>query len=356
MKSPLNKYYVLPVLFTFAIVFGGCEKNRVNDEGSPILFGMDGIEVYTKSALTQNDIDARTVYVFGTRNNSETIFSGTGITRSSTGIWFPPQSQIKSWDSGQYTFRAVACSEEIYPISTSSTPPTTSSPGIEAFNSGLSIKVNQPTDYDESEMIDYLLSRTYNVADGNSKPIVGIQLEHAMPAVEIYVIKSSKLNEALIKTISLTGFFTSGTMTCNSPIEYGKTGTNPWSVTPSGGKTVVYSLTGNNTDNKVTIGNDAASTNAKMKIIAIPQQLSSDAALTINYWVNERSSDDDPDNYVEYTMTTPFRLYNYDPQSWQAGHKVIYTLLVDTGIHLTGTIVPWKDVDFIEGTILPDID
>jgi hypothetical protein len=40
---------------------------------------------------------------------------------------------------------------------------------------------------------------------------------------------------------------------------------------------------------------------------------------------------------------------------WLPGHHVVYTLEVDTGIHIEGTISPWIDVDYIEGTVLPDV-
>jgi hypothetical protein len=73
--------------------------------------------------------------------------------------------------------------------------------------------------------------------------------------------------------------------------------------------------------------------------------------------VNEKYSDESLDNYVYHQST--FNLFNYATSGglaiWLPGHHVVYTLEVDTGIHIEGTISPWIDVDYIEGTILPEI-
>ena len=40
--------------------------------------------------------------------------------------------------------------------------------------------------------------------------------------------------------------------------------------------------------------------------------------------------------------------------SWQSGHRVKYELCISSGIELTGSIVDWIDVEYVEGVVLPN--
>ena len=42
--------------------------------------------------------------------------------------------------------------------------------------------------------------------------------------------------------------------------------------------------------------------------------------------------------------------------NYQSGHRIVYTATIDSGVNLQGAIAEWNDVDYIEGTILPEID
>jgi hypothetical protein len=90
-----------------------------------------------------------------------------------------------------------------------------------------------------------------------------------------------------------------------------------------------------------------------MSIMCFPQQLTADAQLTIVYEINEKVTPESPDNYVEHTER--FQLYNYDPMNYQPGHHIVYTATVDSGVNLEGVVTDWKDVDYVEGTVLPEI-
>ena len=90
-----------------------------------------------------------------------------------------------------------------------------------------------------------------------------------------------------------------------------------------------------------------------MKIMCIPQQLTPNTKLTVVYTVNEKISTESADNWVQHTET--FQLFNYSPINYQSGHRIVYTATIDSGVNLQGTIAKWKDVDYIEGTILPEI-
>ena len=85
----------------------------------------------------------------------------------------------------------------------------------------------------------------------------------------------------------------------------------------------------------------------------LPQQLTANAKLTIEYEVNEKVSAESPDNFV--THKEEFQLYNYQPVNYQSGHRIVYTATVDSGVNLEGVVTEWKDVDYIEGTVLPEV-
>ena len=101
------------------------------------------------------------------------------------------------------------------------------------------------------------------------------------------------------------------------------------------------------------IGDDRENTEAKMAIMCLPQQLTAAAKLTIEYEVNEKISSSSPDNFV--THKEEFLLFNYQPINYQSGHRIIYTATVDSGVNLVGSVSAWKDVDYIEGTVLPEV-
>lgn len=90
-----------------------------------------------------------------------------------------------------------------------------------------------------------------------------------------------------------------------------------------------------------------------MAIMCLPQQLTANTKLTIEYEVNEKVSAESPDNFV--THKEEFQLYNYQPVNYQSGHRIVYTATVDSGVNLEGVVTEWKDVDYIEGTVLPEI-
>lgn len=359
------KNHISFVFLALLIVLSGCEKNGSAD--APIIFAMDGvgIEASTKAALTSETIAGRSLYVYSTRTASgsaTSIFSGSRVTRNANGFWYPDVNT--NWASGSYTFRGLISSADFStPIPTSSSYSASgpATPGIEVYNSGLSIWVNQPKNYDKRDttMVDYLLSKTSSVSDGTARPIVELQMEHSLPSVEIYVIKAEAMYEAFLETITLSGIRSSARLTCTTVEDYGSTSLNTWRTDATlGGYDASYTLSGVNpkTDkaNAIEIADEADSTSAKMRIMTVPQPLESSARLTVKYWINERTaSPSDTNNYVSYSES--FDLYNYDLRTWLTGHRIIYTLKVDSGIHLVGTIVPWKEVDFIEGTILPDI-
>ena len=48
-----------------------------------------------------------------------------------------------------------------------------------------------------------------------------------------------------------------------------------------------------------------------------------------------------------------FKLFDYIPYVWESGHKIRYTLNINTGVELYAEVVDWIEAGYIEGVILP---
>ena len=200
-------------------------------------------------------------------------------------------------------------------------------------------------------MVDYLLSYEFRSYANTSRPVVTLALEHAMSLVEIKIVRSPSIIDAELVSLKINGFYWTATMSCPNPVEYGSSGAgNMWSVDyGKEGQTGEYYVE----DLDIPSSDDTDKDGILMRFMAVPQALSSSAVLTVEYKVNEKSSADAQDNYQNHSES--FMLMNYYPSEWSGGHRIVYGLTVDTGIHLQGMILPWKNVDMIEGTVLPEL-
>ena len=316
-------------------LFAACEQggNSVDIESrSTIAFNTKSV---VRSAIAQSDIDGggATVKVYATRSGS-VLYNNTQITRENTGKWYPTTGKT-TWTSGSnYSFYGYAYN---------------ATEGLTISDNGLSINVTQPTSYDEAKMVDYLLSYKFQVADGAMMPIVPLQLEHAMAMVEIYVV-CGNLFDAQLTKLSFENIYSKGSLKCTTHSIVNEDTPNVWEITLTGNGTTKYTLQPNPA---IEIGDTREDTAAKMKILCIPQQLTSNTKLTVEYKVNEKITADSADNWVTHTET--FQLFKYNPMNYQSGHRIIYTATIDSGVNLQGAIAAWNDVDYIEGTILPEI-
>ena len=291
----------------------------------------------SRGAMTQDDIDQSRVYVYGVQNNTSRIYNNAPITRdAATGKWFPAIK--RSWTEGSsYSFYGYAYN-------------TMSGLTLLSGKDGLEIEVQQPTTYNEAAMIDYLLSYTFKVADGAMKPIVQLHLEHAMSLVEIYVVRGNMFDARLTK-MTFENIYTSGSMKCTSQAIANSGERNIWQTTPSGLNNAVYTFEPTST---TIIGDERENTEAVMKIMCLPQQITANTKLIIEYEINEKVTPESPDNFVAHREE--FLLFNYNPINYQSGHRVIYTATIDSGVNLVGVVKDWIDVDYIEGTVLPEIN
>lgn len=327
---------VLNILFA-VVLFVGCSEGNDTLVGNPeeITFNANHL---SRGAMNQTDIDngVGTVLVCGVQNNSTKIFNNVAITRdAATGKWF--SSTKRNWvERSNYSFHAYAYN-------------TLNGLTITSGKDGLEFYVQQPTTYNEEAMIDYLLSYSFKVADGAMKPLVQLYLEHAMSLVEIYVVRGNMFDARLTK-MTFQNIYTQGSMKCTAQAVANSGNKNVWEVSPSGSNDVVYTYEPTTT---VVIGDERENTEARMAIMCIPQQLTANAKLTIEYEVNEKVTSDSPDNFVLHKEE--FQLYNYQPMNYQSGHRIVYTATVDSGVNLEGVVAEWKDVDYIEGTVLPEI-
>ncbi len=326
------------ILLGAMLLLSACDGGDVEvGKSNEIAFSAQHIQ---RGAMTQDDVDRGTVYVFGVQNNSTRIFTKTPITRdATTGKWFP-QSK-KNWVEGSsYSF---------YGYAYNTANGLTFVQDKDKIQTGLEIEVQQPTTYNESAMIDYLLSYAFKVADGEMKPVVQLHLEHAMALVEVYVVKGNMF-DARLKSLSLENIYSGGAMKCTSQAIANSGERNIWQTTPSGTNDAKYTYT---PATPITIGDERENTAAKMTLMCVPQQLTAATKLVVEYEVNEKISSSSPDNFV--THTEEFQLYNYYPMYYQSGHRIIYTATVDSGVNLVGVVSDWIDVDYIEGTVLPEI-
>ena len=221
----MKRVYIL--LFA-VLILSACGK--IGDEvaiagSSDIAFNAEHIQ---RGAMTQEDINNRSVYVYGVQNNTSRIYNNAPITRdAATGKWFP--STKRSWSEGSsYSFYGYAYN-------------TLNGLTLVSGKDALEIEVQQPTTYNESAMIDFLLSYTYKVADGAMKPIVQLYLEHAMSLVEIYVVRGNMFDARLTK-MTFENIYTSGSMKCTAQAIANSGEHNVWQTTPSGLNNVVYTF------------------------------------------------------------------------------------------------------------------
>lgn len=353
------------MVFVAAVVLSGCKENDMPSANyGTIRFGAEevGVSARSRAFVDQEGIDNGSVpvYVHGIINGSQRLYPVSGSSQGeaivqdvATSKWFPNNTNnYRDWQAGSsYLFNGYAY--------TPTTATTTYPPTLTIGSFGKEITITQPSTYNPAQMVDYMLSHTFSVADGRMRPVVQLDLEHAMSLIEIRVVKHESIKEAFVESVTMSGFFRSATMNCISPAIYNSGNTNEWQANLAGDDDTVYTVTEadyTDTENRRPIKNRGEEGNVVMAFLAVPQQMEMVNTLRISYWVNEKfdfEDDSEPDKFVRHEEE--FKLYNYSPIVWRAGHRVIYTLEVDTGIHLQGVIAPWIEEDYIEGTVLPDI-
>lgn len=312
----------------------------------------------TKAEVTESGLtgDTDKVYVYGMMSDgtaSKPVFESPGVAGldydDNAKIWNPMQgNDVVKWvNNYYYRFYGYAYSynasvgtdliiaNDIYGRQFTVTHPETASWTAPAAAGAAS---------DGSGTIDYLLSYLVSIPPSENYPLVPLHFEHAMSKVEVDV----RLAQAMIGKVSdisvnIGGIRRGATMLCLQPKQDGEEGTNTWHVTFTENlSTASYTVDSvkdtqlNQTGNENGIAPD-------MSFIAIPvmNEEMDGYTLTLTYDIESQQ--------YEYS----FDLKKFTPDGWVNGHKVRYVLTIDNSIHLTGMIVDFEDVDYIEAVVMP---
>lgn len=313
------------------LLFSSCIKEGPESRLPYITFGVAEVNADTKALMTNETLNssATSVTVYGVKNNNP-IYSGITITKMSDSYnWKPGDSDNElEWGEGSYSFYGYTCSS--------------GQSVCEIEKEGLKIIVTQPNSYIEADMVDYMLSHAYKVADGTTCPIVTLYMQHAMACAEIIVKQQIPEHKVTLQSISLKGIYRSATMECEDQANANSGEYNVWKTQISGGSDALY-------EKEFTSAQAQGATLGTMTILAVPQQLTQDAELTVVYSVDEdNNASTDQIEHVDV-----FKLFDYMPYVWESGHKIRYTLNINTGVELYAEVVDWIPAGYIEGVILP---
>lgn len=339
-------------LLLMAAFVAACSKDSAVPEpsGQPIAFRLGVSTRVGQDASTLADGGGSVIvngsYTQGTTTTTLQYGSSSDLSLQKVGdYWYPGgNSSWDSWKAGcSYSFMAYAFS-----------PTSAKSAGLLSVTSPGVITINQPQEYsygsEDETMVDYLLSHRFSVTDGSYRPIVRLQFEHAVSLVEIYVIRDASITEATVGSLTLSNFFTSASMTCASPLQYGDNGYNSWSVSVNGSQNGNYSMNGTFSTATTVDAMSSLSSPALMQVLAVPQNLSGNAqvpSVSVTYSVNENG------NMMPHGPESFPLVASGLPTQWQPGYKYTYVITIDTGIHLSAHVAAWKDGGTIEATVLP---
>jgi len=330
----MKSIYTYIVLAFAVLAFASCDSQGSDSTAPNIIFAIsDGLEGFeTKTAITDDNLASNTVKAYATRNSvAVDNMNPTLLTKQTSGFWKPSPAAVQWQDGGSYKFIAYAY---------------TNSGITDVADNGLSFSVEQPSSYDAGLMADYVVSKelSLTVAEANKHPLIVLDMDHVLPAVEIYVTKDPSLQYASVASISLSGLYYSADMEYN-------TATEKWVNSPKNTRSAEYKLSGT-----FDTTSERSTTSAKMSLITVPQSLTQSCVLTVKYTVDEGLGEQhDYKTYSEsFTLSDFFAAYNREAE-FTSGNRTVFHLKIDTGIHLSATIAAWKKVDFIEGTVLPAI-
>lgn len=328
MKTTMS--YMLAALMLLSV---SCGKTLPapdkEDKGDCICLRTD-IETPSKAEIT--DATSLTLYVTETAKNTFTN-RGFDPNAATNGIW---NTGIR-WQPGEYSFFGYAYSESNGTIRSIS-------------DNGRGFHIRQPAgtpsaDGKNSAFADYLLSYTCPVADGNTRPLVTLQMVHAVSSVELHFVKPAGAAETTVTSASVYNVKYSGTY---SVYEH-NANTIVWNCTPDDYSTTYSSSRQMNVPETGT-GTDGGTS-------YFPEGSLYFSFLTVQQPVDNVTSPVTID--VEYEIGgTPYSSsFSLDSvqgvSNWMAGTKTRYTIILDSEVRLLGSIASWRDGGDMEGTLVP---
>lgn len=340
----LNRH-ILPCLAVLASAACSSPLFEPEETATEIAFVVPEVEEVTRAEINASTV--KEVYMYGNKDKFP-LFDNMKITRPAAGnIWHPDVKHYWEQNSA-YTFYGYAYTQ----------PSSTSGGSIVISNGGKTIDVVQPSSYTlgadgRSNTIDYLLS--YHVAFSKSEPrqVVPVILEHAFSKVSLYVTRATSMNHIDISNLKVTfgRLNYKSKMICTIHKEYDvhNVKSNEWSFTHDPATTDYEYLLSTPQEVADKVKDNLTPAKPLMSFVALPNDKigMADYTLSISYEVNAEGK--------TKTYSRSFRLADITEQSWMSGHHVQYTFLIDTGIHLVGSIKEWLNGDQIEGTIIPPI-
>lgn len=343
----MRKYLYYIWLMSAALLVASCSKQEVSpDNGDKIAFYVKSQQAVTASsrALIEDtkDLLIQGPDLYVTDGNGS--MTDQYVRYTENGVW---QSGIVWESTREYSFYAYIASPKVY---YEDEVGVYVSPG----SNGRIITIKQPDEYQENVngWVDYMMS--YRVsANGANKGLVKLDMERVTACVELYMAKSANITEVIVNSISFNNILTKASFSLQyhaAPGDneglYGMKNTWIENIFGDSKQNYVYTPTDENND-LINVGEDRfSSDHLMMKFLVVPQNLRDGVALSIDYTVNENGTDE---NY-----SSEFILYDYNIKSWDRGHKIRYFIGIDTSVRLEGYVEPWKSVDYIETTLLPN--
>lgn len=367
------------------ILFVSCAKKDMPvHEADPICFTVFTPDVFmTRAEVTRPGIMDRTdaAYVYGMKSlgsESNSVFEAPGVAEliydSELGLWVTQNSDdtIVTWESGgesggQYYYRFygyaynsnavvgdnLVISNDVYGRQFKVVQPQTatwaapSSPGVSA---------------DDSGTIDYLLSYLVNVPPSTNYPLVPLHFEHALAKVEVDIQVANsmfvrndddEITGCAVKdiTVTVSGVERGATMLCLQPKLDGESGTNTWYVSlDSGLDKASYTITDVACLYNAVSAQEVIDPDMSFLAVPVTNAQMADYKLTLSY---NNDSSEDGKSPADYTYE--FNLQEFSSQGWLSAHRVKYVLTIDNSIRLSGSIMDYEDVDYIEAPLIPDI-
>ena len=311
--------------------------------------------VGTKAEVTSDNLKSSNVSVYGIMSDgtvSDPVFEYSYVASlkydQTNSIWYPKQGETGfTWDTDgkkYYQFYAYTYDQGNAALSISNT------------EYGRQFTVTQPETGDGSNTADYLLSYMVNVAPSANYPMVNLNLEHAMAKVEVDVQIANSMFDDLTTdqvdgdvclasdiTVTVSGINRKAAMLCVQPKLDGEEGSNTWQVTLDEAYRASYEkeISAEKSDNMV--GENSLAPDMAFMAVPVTEAQMTGYDLVLKYEGVVSG------NKYEYT----FDLAEFSPKGWVSGHKIRYVLTIDNSISLTGSVVDYEDVDYIEAVIVP---
>lgn len=261
------------------------------------------------------------------------VFNNKTIACSENGLWISDQK----WNQNlEYQFYGYIASQG-----------NGTGTSLIVSDKGYTITLTQPTAYsnDTAAWSDYLLS--YIVSpDARYTPIVGLQFERITSAIEIYISKARE-DKVVLTSLGLSDITNQMKYSILDHKLEDRSASgyrNIWNQVPGDSK-VDYSCPEDIELSRYMPGDDRFDQKfLMMKVLTVPQNIS--GTLSLSYTVVE--------NGIENAYTAEYDLSRLSVNQLAIGHKIRYYLKIDTSADIETVVMPWKEVDMVEGTFLPN--